>query len=82
MKTEEELIWEKYSQTDKESFEVSVSFNNKEDADSFKEFMSEISGLCNAGSSRSIGINDPSGDDERQMSWSFDGDGNTRIEVL
>ena len=79
MKTEEELIWEKYS--NKEKFGVTVEFGDKEDADSFKEFMRRISDLCNVGSSRVIVIDEPSSDEEREMRWDFDGDGHTRISV-
>lgn len=79
MKTEEELIWEKY--TDKEKFGVTIEFGDKEDADRFKQFMSNISDLCNAGSSRVLIIDEPSSDEEREMRWDFDGDGDTRIFV-
>lgn len=47
----------------------------------FVEFFEQLSRCCNAGSSREIGILDPSDDKERAIKWSFDGDGSTRIAV-
>lgn len=50
-------------------------------ASRFREFMQGLAKVCNVGSSREIAIVDPATDDERALTWAFDGDGNTRIEV-
>lgn len=52
-----------------------------EGAGRFREFMQGLAKVCNAGSSREIAVVDPASADERELTWSFDGDGDTRIEV-
>jgi len=53
-----------------------------EGAARFKEFMQGLAKVCNAGSSREVAIVQPADVEERALTWSFDGDGNTRIKVL
>lgn len=50
-------------------------------AQSFVEFANKLQKLCNQGSSRTLGILDPSDEGEKEVKWSFDGDGDTRIDV-
>ncbi len=52
-----------------------------EGAGQFREFMQGLAKVCNGGSSREIAIADPADARERALTWSFDGDGDTRIEV-
>lgn len=47
----------------------------------FRRFMEQLAAKCNGGSSRTLGIVNPQGDDERELAWDFDGDGSTKISV-
>jgi len=62
--------------------EVEVVFKVTGDcAEGFAEFAKLLERFCNGGSSRTLGIIDPSGERESEIKWSFDGDGDTRITV-
>jgi hypothetical protein len=77
------LIFEAYqsSSSVKDDHTVVVHINEKDYFESFCKFMDELSNLAAAGASREIGILDPSDDEERSITWSFDGDGSTRFEI-
>jgi hypothetical protein len=67
-------------EVEKEVDSVTITISG-EGAGGFRTFMEKIAKICNAGSSREIAIVEPSSQDERDVTWSFDGDGSTRIEV-
>lgn len=75
-KTIKQILGEKQKETATVTVEISG-----EGANRFREFMQAIAKICNAGCSRELAITDPSNERERAATWSFDGDGNTRIEV-
>jgi hypothetical protein len=62
-------------------YPVTIAFGDKEDADAFFEFLEKVKALNNAGSSRTYGVVDPSGD-EKDVSVDLDGDGHTRVLVV
>lgn len=64
---------------EKKSVKVTVEVSG-DNCELFKAFMEAVAHLCNEGCSRDLGILDGDGD-EKDIKWSFDGDGTTRIKV-